>query len=135
MATFYRTHRPLIAERMARTDDDRQWLASAQFAKTSNGYWLAWRADDPMRSALFDPRQPAAKPCVWLTALDGINAIDTLEKLVLYVEAGRYETDRSGVSLHARSNAAKRRTLEAIDRFRRDHSAEAAKEMKTRPLR
>jgi hypothetical protein len=51
MAHIYKTHRLLIAERMADTDENRAWLKTATFAKTDNGYWLAWQGSDPSRAA------------------------------------------------------------------------------------
>lgn len=93
MATIYKTPRILIAEAMARTDEDRHWLAQAQFAKTSNGFWVAWRADDPTHIGFLEPDQPAAKPAQWL---DARGDTDTLEKWVAYFESGEYEADPPG---------------------------------------
>lgn len=94
MATFYKSHRQLVAERMAASDEDRQWLATAKFAKTSNGYWLAWRNDDPTRIGYLIPNQPPAEPAQWLDACDGT---DSFEVWVAYFESGEFETDPPGV--------------------------------------
>lgn len=90
MAHIYKTHRLLIAERMADTDEDRVWLKTASFAKTDNGYWLAWQGADPGRAAYLTPDHPKGKPARWLESL-GSN--DSAETLIAYVESGEIERD------------------------------------------
>jgi len=43
MAFIFKLYRSRIADRMALGDREViRWLHKATFAKTSNGYWLAW---------------------------------------------------------------------------------------------
>lgn len=90
MAHIYKTHRALIAARMATNDEDRKWLSTATFAKTDNGYWLAWQPGDLSRAALLGPDHPKTEPCRWLESR-GKN--DTVEGLVEYVASGQLERD------------------------------------------
>jgi hypothetical protein len=70
MAHIYKTHRLLVAEHMAANDEDRTWLKSATFAKTDNGYWLAWQGNDPGRAAFLTPDHPKDQPARWLESWD-----------------------------------------------------------------
>jgi len=90
MAYIYQTPRLLIAERMAADDNDRAWLKSAKFAKTDNGYWLAWQGNDPGRAAFLTPDHPKEQPARWLESWD---KDDTVETLIAYVESGEIERD------------------------------------------
>jgi transcriptional regulator with XRE-family HTH domain len=81
---IFKAVRPLIADRMAGVSQQhREWLNGAIYAKTDSGYWLAWRADEPARLALLPPNHPKNLDCIWLDADDDA---DTLDAWIRYVE-------------------------------------------------
>ena len=90
MAFIFTTTRPRIANKMAAGDKEvRRWMSFATFAKTANGYWVAWRKDAPSRMAVLPPDHPNGEPCLWLESWD-----DTpVEEGINYVESGRFEEE------------------------------------------
>lgn len=78
--------------RMAKGDKElMRWLDKATFAKTSNGYWLAWHQGENMdRVAFLTPNQPDDEACRWL---ESWNNDDTIETAIEYIESGRFEAD------------------------------------------
>jgi hypothetical protein len=93
MAFIFKGWRPNIARRMACSGDDKlkRWLGVARFAKTSNGYWLAWHeGDDVDRIEFLTPDHPEGKECQWL---DSFDKNDTIETAINYIESGEFEED------------------------------------------
>lgn len=85
MAFIFKDYRPRIALRMAQGDKEiKRWLNLASFAKTSNGYWLAWNNDAIEKIAVLLPEHPRELPCEWLRDATSI------EEAVRIVEAGQY---------------------------------------------
>lgn len=85
MAFIFSNYRFRIADRMAKGDKEiRQWLQKATFAKTSNGYWLAWNNDAIEKIAVLPPEHPIEFPCEWL------HDIKSIEDAVRIVESGQY---------------------------------------------
>ncbi|MDI1277279.1 hypothetical protein [Methylobacter sp.] len=71
------------------------WLYKATFAKTSNGFWLAWDNDTIEKIAVLPPDHPREFPCEWLCDTKSI------EEAVRIVESGQYvksEYVRSDIS-------------------------------------
>ena len=90
MAFIYSNTRPRITDRMAAGDKElRRWFAFAIFAKTTNGYWVAWRKDEPDRMAVLPPDHPAGEACRWLESESDTPIKEGIE----YVESGQFEKD------------------------------------------
>lgn len=72
---------------MAAGDESiRHYLRDKFFAKTSNGYWLAWHQDHLAEIAVLPPEHPADQPCEWLHNAESIEAAITM------VESGHYSS-------------------------------------------
>jgi len=95
MAFIFKDWRPRIAMRMAKGDKElMRWLNKATFAKTSNGYWLAWHQGDNVdRVALLPPEHPEGEECKWLESWGN----STIETFIDYVESGEYEEEKNMV--------------------------------------
>lgn len=94
MAFIFSTFRGRIAQRMAAGDREiSRELAFAKFAKTSNGYWLAWNPDNPSRVAVLPPDHPEGEPCRFIDSWEDNPSIDST---IEYVESGEFETDPPG---------------------------------------
>jgi len=94
MAMIFKGYRPRIAMRMAACSGDdklKRWLYAAKYAKTSNGYWLAWHDGDNIdRVAFLTPDHPDGEECQWL---ESWNKEDTIETAIEYFESGQIEED------------------------------------------
>jgi hypothetical protein len=92
MAFIFKGHRPRIAMKMAKGDKKlSRWLNTATFAKSSNGYWLAWHNDDFLdKVAFLTPDHPDSEPCRWLESWD---KDDTIQTTINYFESGEFESD------------------------------------------
>lgn len=94
MAFIFTTHRGRIAKRMAASDREiSRELAFAKFAKTSNGYWLAWNPDNPARVAVLPPDHPKSEPC---RVIDSWEDDPSIDSAIEYVESGNFEADPPG---------------------------------------
>lgn len=93
MAFIFKDWRPNIARRMNPDRSMSKWFNKAKYAKTSNGYWLAWD-DDLNRVALLTPDHPEGEECRWLESWDGNNTIETFFN---YVESGEFEAEKDQV--------------------------------------
>lgn len=90
MAFIFEGVRPRIARQMsAGNNETRKWLAFATFAKTANGYWLAWQGGSTDKIAVLPPDHPTGAPCRWLESWDN----DPIEAAIAYVESGQFEED------------------------------------------
>jgi len=92
VAFIFKDYRPRIAWRMAIDDKElKRWLNKATFAKTSNGYWLAWHQSDNLdKVAFLTPNHPDDQECRWLESWD---KNDTIETAINYFESGKFEAD------------------------------------------
>lgn len=95
MAFVFSGHRPNIALRMeAGNKEIRDWLMrGAVFAKTANGYWLAWRADDADRVMVLPPNHPKDKSGFWI---ENWETDFTLESAIEYFESGEFDANPPG---------------------------------------
>jgi hypothetical protein len=101
MAMIFKGYRPRIARRMmaAAPEDENidlnRWLGKAIFAKTSNGYWLAWHDDEQLDLVLvLPPEDNQDKKCYWIESWD---KNDTIETAIEYIESGRFAEDGAAV--------------------------------------
>jgi hypothetical protein len=91
MAMIFKGFRSNIARKMAKDDPElKRWLGVATFAKTSNGYWLAWHADDVGSILVLPPDDAPDQNCYWI---DNGGKNDTLEAAIEYVESGQFAED------------------------------------------
>lgn len=92
MAFIFQGYRGRIAMRMAKGDKAiKQWLNTATFAKTCNGYWLAWhKGDNVDKVAFLTPNHSTDEGCRWLDSFDKNDTIDTA---IDYFESGKFEAD------------------------------------------
>lgn len=93
MAIVFKGYRPRIARRMNPDRSMDRWFTAASYAKTSNGYWLAWQGDLD-KVALLPPGHPVGEECKWLESWDMGNTIETFFD---YVESGEYEEGKDMV--------------------------------------
>lgn len=93
MAFIFSRYRPNIAYRMAAKNKEMlKQLQQTKFAKTSNGFWLAWNPAEPETAALLMPDQPEGEYCDWFyLAQDN----PTFESFIEYVESGEFERDQT----------------------------------------
>ena len=91
MATFFTKPPVGLIERMAANQDDLDWLATANFAESANGYWIAWQSSDLGHLAYLAPgdSQTRAK---WLDCWEPL----TQAEMIDYFESGEIETDPPG---------------------------------------
>lgn len=96
MAFVFSGYRPNISSRMSVGNKDiRDWLMlGAVFAKTSNGHWLAWRADDADRVMVLPLNHPKDEPGFWI---ENWETDFTLESAIEYFESGEFDADPPGV--------------------------------------
>lgn len=87
MAFIFKDWRPNISRRMNPSRTMQKWFTVAHYAKTSNGYWVAWH-DDLEKIALLPPDHPENEECRWLESWD---SNDTIESFFEYVESGDCE--------------------------------------------
>lgn len=91
MAFIFKDYRPRIADKMAKGDVElKKWLFGATFAKTSNGYWLAWQGEKPDTVLVLPPADSPDIECHWLESWD---KDDTIETAIEYVESVRFAED------------------------------------------
>ncbi|PKD39553.1 hypothetical protein JWZ98_09980 [Methylomonas sp. EFPC1] len=91
MAMVFKGYRPRIAMQMANGDKElSRWLGTATYAKTSNGYWMAWHADATDRFLVLPPEGSTEKECHWIESWEGDYSVDMAFD---YVESGRFERD------------------------------------------
>jgi hypothetical protein len=91
MAYIFKDWRPRIDRRMNPDRSMQRWFHDATYAKTSNGYWLAWREGDNLdRVAFLTPNHPDGQECRWLKSWD---KDDTIETAINYIESGEFEAD------------------------------------------
>ena len=93
MAFILKGYRPRIARRMNPSRSENRWFGIATYAKTNNGYWLAWH-DDLEKVALLPPDHPEGEECKWFESWDKDNTIETFFE---YVESGDYEDEKDMV--------------------------------------
>lgn len=93
MVFILKGYRPRIAMRMNPSHSEDRWFTAATYAKTNNGYFVAWH-DDLDRVALLTPYHPKGEECKWLESWDKDNTIETFFK---YVESGGYEDEKDMV--------------------------------------
>lgn len=89
MTMIFKGYRPRIAARMNPSHSDDRWFTAATYAKTNNGYWLAFH-DDLDRIALLPPDHPEGEECRWLESWD---KDDTIVTAINYIESGEFEQD------------------------------------------
>ena len=96
---IFKGYRPRIAMRITKDDQVlKRWLCAATFAKTNNGYWLAWHeGDDIDRVAFLTPNHPAGDECRWLDSWD---KDDTIDSTINYFESGEFEADKEEPTFH-----------------------------------
>lgn len=96
MAFVFSGYRPNIAWRMGASNKEiRDWLMlGAVFAKTSNGHWLAWRADDADRVMVLPLNHPKDEPGFWI---DNLESDFTLESAIEYFESGEFDAEPPGL--------------------------------------
>ena len=96
MAHIYSSSRLHIQRRMATDKEHEKWLFTATFAKTDNGYWLAWKpaADGRIMDVTYlKPDHPKGEPPGEIETWDGW----TVEELIAYFESGEIEINPPGV--------------------------------------
>lgn len=97
MAHIFKGTRSNILDRMARDKDHRRAMLFSTYAKTDNGYWLAWKpnADGRITTATYlRPEHPKGEPANEIeTWGEGM----TVAELVDYFESGEIESDPPGV--------------------------------------
>ncbi|MDO4877956.1 MAG: general secretion pathway protein GspG [Neisseria sp.] len=72
-----------VAARMLVNTDGETIAADALFARTANGYWIAWQYDG--RAALLPPGTPEGEPCFWVEGAADLAALAAL------VEQGAFD--------------------------------------------
>jgi len=98
MAKIFKDYRPRIAGKMAKGDAElKKWLSVAAFAKTSNGYWLAWQGEEPDTVIVLPPPDFKDDKCHWLESWDNDN---TIESFIKYVESGEFAEEGGGMVLN-----------------------------------
>jgi hypothetical protein len=91
MATIFSGYRPRIALRMAAGNKEiKRWLDGARFAKTRNGYFVAWHENHPEQAAVLPPNHPEGEECL---RIESWNDDDDIETAFEYIESGRFEED------------------------------------------
>lgn len=92
MAFIFSKPRGRIATRMAagQIEVRRSLCEFRKFAKTSNGYWLAWNPADPACVAVLPPDHPQDQPCHFIESWEDN---PTIESMIEYVESGNFEVD------------------------------------------
>ncbi len=97
MAHIFSTTRPLILDRMARDKEHRRQMLFSTYAKTDNGYWLAWKPNANGRITdvtYLRPDHPKGEPALEIeTWGDGW----TVAELIDYFESGEIDSDPPGV--------------------------------------
>jgi hypothetical protein len=87
VAFYFTQYRSRIAFKMMASDRNKElqrWFAFCQFAKTSNGYWLAWNKASLAEIAVLPPDHPVDESCQWLH--DSLS----VESAVELLESGQY---------------------------------------------
>lgn len=91
MAFIFKDSRPNIGWKMAAGDKElSKWLYNATYAKTANGYWIAWRKDIPDQAVILSPNHPKDQPA---PMLDDWDDNPSLEGWIEYVESGEFERE------------------------------------------
>ena len=75
---------------MAVSDDERKWLSTAIFAKTNNGFWLAWHPDDFSTICALVPGKDTAD---WIDSFEP----ETPESWIEYFQSDGYINQPVGV--------------------------------------
>ena len=93
MAFIFKGYRPRIAMRMNPSFSENRWFTAATYAKTNNGYFVAWD-DDLNRVAVLTPNHPEGEECMWFESWD---KNDTIETFFDYIESSRCEDEKDMV--------------------------------------